>query len=63
MKKLLTGVMLFMLCLIGTTKVFYADIAVPPQLSPDGVSIIGILPVVIVIIIITWKIIQNMKKK
>lgn len=63
MKKWLSGVMMLMLCLAVCTNEVHADVIASPQLSPAGVTVVGILPIVIVVVIITWKIIQNMKKK
>lgn len=52
MKNLLTGVML--------------DVAIGPHISPGGIKVVlilAILAAIVAIIIMTWKIIQNMKKK
>ena len=66
MKKLLTGVIVLMFCVIATSKVVYADVVVGPEWTqgPGGlVRGLAILIVIVAIVVITWKIIQNMKKK
>lgn len=66
MKKWLSGVMMLMLCLAVSVNEVHADVIVGPTLSrgPEGLARgLAILAVIIVIVIITWKIIQNMKKK
>lgn len=66
MKKWLSGVMMLMLCLAVCANEVHADVIVGPTLSqgPEGLARgLAILAVIIVIVIITWKIIQNMKKK
>ena len=66
MKKWLSGVMMLMLCVIATSKVAYADVAVGPDWTqgPGGLAGgLAILIVIVAVVGITWKIIQNMKKK
>lgn len=66
MKKWLSGVMMFMLCVIATSKVVYADVVVGPDWTqgPGGLLRgLAILIVIVAIVVITWKIIQNIKKR
>ena len=68
MKKWLSGVMMLMLCVIATSKVVYADVdvVVGPDWTqgPGGlVRGLAILIVIVAIVVITWKIIQNIKKR
>lgn len=66
MKKCLSDVMVLMICVLSASQVVYADVVVGPNLSqgPAGLARgLAIIAVIVAIIIVTWKIIQNMKKK
>lgn len=66
MKKWLLGVMMLIFCALSASKVAYADVAIGPNLSQGPVGLLRglvILAMIIVIVIITWKIIQNIKKR